>query len=227
MCLVDVSRSMVEVEGRLGHIQTYLKELANQVEGSRMGIILFGEEAFTFVPLTWDQQVLQEMIDRIQPGWVPADGTSIGNAIALALHRLEASQATAPYIMIFTDGGNNRSLIAPVNAAQLASTRQVPISAFIWRPHPDSLHQVRQLAQDSLTWMQISAPYDGQVRFIPHSNPLAPNVFELPQEGAGEGIGRGFRQVVDRYPPFLLAAIIFLLVSWGVRYSSWANPLEM
>ena len=226
-CLVDVSKSMVEVEGRLAHIRTYLKTLLDRDQGSRMGIILFGEEAFTFVPLTWDQQVLKEMIGRIQPGWVPAEGTSIGNAIALALHRLEASRATAPYLLIFSDGGNNRSLIAPVNAAQLATTKQVPISAFIWRPHPDSLGQVQQLAKDSITWEGITAPYQGHTLFIPYSQPIAPNLFSLPEKRVGEGKEKGFRRVEDRYPPFLLAAILLLLFSWGIRSSSWANPLEM
>lgn len=226
MCLIDVSRSMVEVEGRLSHVRTYLKALIDREESSRMGIILFGEEAFTFVPMTWDKGVLDEMIDRIQPGWVPAEGTSIGNAIALALHRLEASQAAAPYLLIFSDGGNNRSLIAPAQAAQLAHTRQVPLSACIWRPHPDSLHQVEQLGRDSLTWRELTAPYGGQTLFIPHLKPID-TMLSMLEESAGEGIERGFRRVQDRYPFFLFAAIVFLLISWGIRYSSWANPLEL
>lgn len=227
LCLVDVSKSMVEVEGRLSHIRTYLQFFVDQQEENRMGIILFGEEAFTFVPLTWDKQVLKEMIDRIQAGWVPDEGTSIGNAIALALHRFEASKATAPYILLFSDGGNNRSLIAPLSAARLAASKQVPLSAFIWKPHPDSLLQVERVAQDVDTWNEITAANGGRTHFLPHLEPISNKMFTLPSKGLGEGTERGYRRVEDRYPSFLLVAIILLLVSWGIRSSSWANPLEM
>ncbi len=229
ICLIDMSQSMVEVEGRISSIQTYLISLLESFDGDRMGIILFGEEAFTYVPITWDSKALQELIARIKPGMIPAGGTSIGNAIALGLRRLESSQSNSPSLLLFSDGGNNRSLIAPMSASRMAAEKEVPLTAIIWRPNPDSLRLRQNMARDSLTWTQMTELGGGRTYFLPFASDI-PRDISIHLASDGDSLNRkelNFRRVKELYPNLLFGAFILLSLSFLFRYSSWSNPLEM
>lgn len=50
------------------------------------------------------------------------DGTAIGNGLATAVNRLRESQAKSKVVILLTDGVNNSGQIAPLTAADIAST---------------------------------------------------------------------------------------------------------
>jgi len=55
------------------------------------------------------------------------DGTAIGEGLATAVNRLKGSEAKSKVIILLTDGVNNRGLVAPVTAAEIAKTYGVRV----------------------------------------------------------------------------------------------------
>ena len=69
---------------RMTLLKGVLDRFVQQLVGDRIGIIVFGDEAYTLVPLTRDQTLLRRMLPRIQATMV-GRFNSVGEAIALAV----------------------------------------------------------------------------------------------------------------------------------------------
>jgi len=136
---LDASGSMNALDGQLEGARVTRLELARAVvsefvrqrEGDRIGIITFGQHAFTQSPLTADHRLVQAAIQRIEVG-VAGDQTALGEAIGLATRRLRAPGAPPDAertLVLFTDGRHNSGQLAPETAAQIARMEGVRIHA--------------------------------------------------------------------------------------------------
>jgi len=94
--------------------------------GSHFGIVAFAGNAFTFVPITDDRQLVTSMLSRVQVGIADA-GTAIGDALALALKQIREGHGPRPIVMLFTDGESERGQVRPREALALAKELQVPL----------------------------------------------------------------------------------------------------
>src|SRR5205814_3556094 len=94
--------------------------LIQRRQDDRIGIVTFGVRAATRVPITYDRNVAQTILDRAEVG-ENGDGTAIGHAIATAVNRLRTSTSRSRVIILVTDGVNNAGSIEPMTAAQLAA----------------------------------------------------------------------------------------------------------
>src|SRR6267143_3561899 len=89
-------------------------------QDDRIGIVTFGVRAATRVPITYDRDIAQAILDKAQIG-ENGDGTAIGHAIATSVNRLRSSKTRSRIIILVTDGVNNAGSIEPMAAAQLAA----------------------------------------------------------------------------------------------------------
>ena len=87
----------------------------------RIGLVVFAGESFTQSPLTTDKASLLNILGTVRSGMID-DGTAIGNGLATAVNRLRESQAKSKVVILLTDGVNNSGQIAPLTAADIAST---------------------------------------------------------------------------------------------------------
>lgn len=134
MLAVDVSGSMVyqdlRVQGeqvdRLTAIKHVLHEFIERRNGDRMGLILFGTQAYLQTPLTFDRVTLRQLLDEAQIG-IAGKATAIGDAIGLALKRLQDRPNESKVLVLLTDGANTAGEIAPLQAAQLAAQKGLKI----------------------------------------------------------------------------------------------------
>ena len=121
---LDSSGSMAAEDFRPRNRFAVAKELIGTFiqrrQDDRIGIVTFGVRAATRVPITFDRDVAQSILDRAEVG-ENGDGTAIGHAIATAVNRLRTSKARTRLIILVTDGVNNSGSIDPLVAAQLAS----------------------------------------------------------------------------------------------------------
>ncbi|MCB9673585.1 MAG: VWA domain-containing protein [Alphaproteobacteria bacterium] len=104
--------------------------MAEFVEGrphDRIGVVVFGEEAFTQVPLTLDHQTLVDSLRQIEIGVAGAKGTAIGSALAVASKRLKDLEAPDRVVILLTDGQNNAGRITPVQAAEAAAALDITV----------------------------------------------------------------------------------------------------
>jgi Ca-activated chloride channel family protein len=94
---------------RLEKIKYELKKVVEAFNSDRIGIIIFGSEAFMQCPLTFDQNALNLFIETMNTNLVPVAGTDFGPALRMALRKLEedkdkASQAKSKVIILISDG---------------------------------------------------------------------------------------------------------------------------
>ncbi len=94
--------------------------------GDRIGLILFGEQAYLQTPLTFDRQTVATLLKESTIG-LAGDRTAIGDAIGLALKRTSPGEARRQVLILLTDGANNAGQVAPLKAAELAASQGLKI----------------------------------------------------------------------------------------------------
>jgi Ca-activated chloride channel family protein len=109
--LVDLSRSMDAPDiapTRLQKARAELATLINRFQADRIGLIVFGADAYVQCPLTYDQSALQLFLSTLQTTLVPTGATDLAPPLELVLNRLNklpstaTSRATA--IVLVSDG---------------------------------------------------------------------------------------------------------------------------
>jgi Ca-activated chloride channel family protein len=127
---LDSSGSMAAEDFRPRNRFSVAKELIGNFisrrQDDRIGIVTFGVRAVTRVPITYDRDIAQSILDRAEVG-ENGDGTAIGHAIATAVNRLRTSHSRSRVIILATDGVNNSGSIDPLVAASLAAKFGVKI----------------------------------------------------------------------------------------------------
>jgi Ca-activated chloride channel family protein len=124
MLVMDVSGSMLAEDLKPNRLEASKNVAASFINGrpnDNIGLVVFSGESFTQCPLTTDHAVLLNLFKDIRSGMIQ-DGTAIGLGLANAVSRIKDSQAKSRVIILLTDGSNNMGEIAPVTAAEIAST---------------------------------------------------------------------------------------------------------
>jgi Ca-activated chloride channel family protein len=141
---VDTSGSMRALDAEVAGEWRRRLDLAREVvsrfaaerasEGDRVGVVVFGDTAFTLCPLTSDAALVAAALDRIEAG-MAGEATALGDALALAVKRAaggSAGDAEAPLaaalreplegrlVVLLTDGRSNAGSVAVDVAAALA-----------------------------------------------------------------------------------------------------------
>ncbi len=116
MICIDLSKSMDAFDiqpTRLEKIKFEMKRLVEAFNSDRIGVIIFGSEAFMQCPLTYDQNALNLFIETINSSLVPTSGTDFGPPLTMALQKLEEdkdkasgppTQAKSRVIILISDG---------------------------------------------------------------------------------------------------------------------------
>ncbi len=134
MLAVDISGSMQTRDFRLGarvvDRLTATKAVATQFiekrEGDRIGLVLFGRQAYLQTPLTFDVQTVNTLLLEAEVGFAGKE-TAIGDAIGLALKRLRDGPESDRVLILLTDGANTAGEIEPIKAAELAATEDLRV----------------------------------------------------------------------------------------------------
>lgn len=111
---------------RLTVVKDVVAEFIENREADRMGMIVFGAEAFTQCPITLDHDILFSFLDKLKIG-MAGDATAIGSAIGISVKRLKDLKSKSKVIILLTDGRNNAGKITPLQAAELAKTFGIKI----------------------------------------------------------------------------------------------------
>ena len=127
LCL-DTSGSMRALDffidqervNRLEAVKQVVHDFISKREHDRIGLIVFGEKAFTQCPLTMDKGLLLNLVDSMKIG-MAGDSTAIGLAVALGAKRLKNIKAKSKILILLTDGRNNAGGINPLQAAEAAA----------------------------------------------------------------------------------------------------------
>jgi Ca-activated chloride channel family protein len=140
---LDASPSMEALDGELGGRRASRLELAQEALSQfiaarptdRIGLVVFGEHAFSAAPPSLDHAQLRAALRRVRAG-VVGDATALGEALALATRRLRLAQPQPGAagerrraIVLITDGRHNAGALAPETAAAIAAREGVRVHA--------------------------------------------------------------------------------------------------
>ncbi len=137
---IDLSGSMESEDfeksgeriNRLQAIKPVIQAFIERRPTDRIGIVLFAGRAYTMAPLTFDHDWLARQLTRVRIGLIE-DGTAIGDGLGVALTRLEqakrdrAGKRIGAFVVVLTDGANNRGALQPMQAAEIAKSRGIPV----------------------------------------------------------------------------------------------------
>ncbi len=136
MLAVDISESMrqadYELDGqavsRLAAVQSVAAEFIERREQDRLGLILFGTQAYLQTPMTFDATTVATMLRDSVVG-LAGQQTAIGDAIGLAVKRLREQPEGQRILVLLTDGDNTAGVLDPLEAANLAAQAGVRVYA--------------------------------------------------------------------------------------------------
>ncbi len=134
MLAVDISVSMGDKDmlvedrylDRITVVKYVVGEFVKRRKGDRLGLILFGTEAFMFSPLTFDLSTVDKLLQETQIGFAGGK-TAIGDAIGLAIKRLRDRPESQRILILLTDGANTAGELQPRHAANLAEQAGIKI----------------------------------------------------------------------------------------------------
>jgi Ca-activated chloride channel homolog len=134
MLCLDTSGSMRALDfkiddepvSRLTAVKKVVSDFIRKRKSDRIGMVVFGEEAFTQSPLTMDKGLLLGLVEKIEIG-MAGDRTAIGSAIAIGGKRLKDLKANSRILILLTDGRNNAGDITPDAAAEAVRVLGVKI----------------------------------------------------------------------------------------------------
>lgn len=110
MIALDVSNSMLAQDirpDRLSRAKQSISKLIDQLEGDRIGIIVFAGNAYTQLPITTDYAAAKLFLSTINTEIVPRQGTAIGEALTLATGAFSQDDKHNKAIIVITDGENH------------------------------------------------------------------------------------------------------------------------
>ena len=134
MLVLDVSNSMRALDfiydgqriDRLTVLKNVVRDFIDRRSGDRIGLIVFGSEAYTQCPLTLDKNTLKGYLKLIQPG-IAGGETAIGDGIGIALKHLKEIKGKSKVVVLVSDGENNAGLLSPPAAAKISKDLGIKI----------------------------------------------------------------------------------------------------
>lgn len=131
---VDVSGSMrlrdFSLRGRrvtrLDATKVVAGDFIERREGDRVGLILFGRQAYLQTPLTFDRATVTQLLQESFIGMAGSE-TAIGDAIGIAIKRLRSNEVEKKTLILLTDGANTAGAVDPLKAAELAAIEGLTI----------------------------------------------------------------------------------------------------
>ncbi|HQF40423.1 MAG TPA: VWA domain-containing protein [Opitutaceae bacterium] len=137
---IDVSGSMLSEDyerggtrmNRLDALRPVLDAFIQRRPNDRIGLVVFAGRAYTLSPLTFDHDWLRRQTERLKVGLIE-DGTAIGDGLGVALTRLEqakreqSGKRLGAFVVLLTDGVNNKGALEPLQSAAIAKGRGIPV----------------------------------------------------------------------------------------------------
>lgn len=134
MVVLDISGSMREPDFELNGrrvtrwdaVQAVADSFIKKRKGDRVGVVLFGERAYLYAPLTFDLKTVSDLLKEADVGMAGTQ-TAIGDALGLALKTMIDVPAQSKVIVLLSDGAANAGRMRPLEAAEIAAKSGVKV----------------------------------------------------------------------------------------------------
>jgi Ca-activated chloride channel family protein len=235
--VLDLSGSMAEtdlVPNRLEAAKAVIQGFVRRRASDRIGLVVFGRDAFTHIPLTLDHGTFLRMLGELQLGIIDGKGTAIGNGVGVGLNRLRRSDAKSRVMILLTDGDNNAGNISPLQAAKYAQAMGVKIYTILAGAHdgqdPNSpgagaQQQMRELQPrqpvNPQLLEQLASMTGGTPYLATDTRALAQRFQNILEELEKSRIRDRGILYGELYQRFLLVAFMLLVLEITLRLTRW------
>ena len=234
MLAMDVSTSMLAEDLRPNRIEAAKSVAAEFIAGrpnDNIGLTIFAGEAFTQCPMTTDHASLLNLLQNVRTDIAASgliqDGTAVGMGLANAVSRLKNSKAKSKVVILLTDGSNNMGDLSPMTAAQIAKSLGIRVYTIgvgtnKVAPYPmpvaGGVQYVNMPVEiDTNTLREIAATTDGNFYRATNNAELKKIYKDIDKLEKTRMNVTKFSKKYEAYEPFVLAAIICLLLEIVLR----------
>ena len=231
MMALDISGTMLGEDlkpNRLEAAKAVATDFVLARSNDQIGLVVFAGESFTQCPLTTDHAVLVNLFQSVRFGMIE-DGTAIGLGLANAVNRMKDSPTKSKVVILLTDGSNNRGDIDPITAAEIAKTFNIRVYAIGVGSYnqevPVPVHtpygvQYRTMNSefDETTLRNIAQMTGGEYFRATDNNSLRAIYQQIDQLEKTKIRVREYSKRTEHFAPFLLAALLCLLMEGIIRY---------
>ncbi len=241
MLVLDLSSSMLCEDykdglksiNRLQAVKPVLSAFINKRDNDRIGLVAFAGQAYTVAPLTFDHRWLSSQTSRLSIGLIE-DGTAIGDAIGVALSRLQegakerSGEREGAFAILLTDGANTAGSIEPVAAAELAADNRIAVytigagrDGIVSMPRFNARNErigtVRVPSQtDEPTLKEIARITGGEFHRADNSNTIRDAFDSIDQTRKIEFESHQYSVTTELFPYVSIAASIMLFAALGI-----------
>lgn len=228
---IDVSTSMLAQDiapSRLEKAKHEMRRLLSKLRGDRVALVAFSGAAVIECPLTLDYGAAELFLDVLEPGLVSKPGTSLSAAIKTSLMAFQETSPAGKAIVLITDGEDHLARVT--EAAEEAKQRGVIIHTIgIGTPQgvpipmgerggefkKDDQGNVVVTRLDEATLEQIASLTGGVYqRCTSSGEPMDAVIGAISGLEKGELGSKKFTQYEHRYQPFVLLALILLIIEF-------------
>lgn len=233
LCM-DVSGSMGSRDIQPSRMEA-AKEVAEEFVRSRpvdrIGLVIFSGESFTQCPVTTDRNTLITQIQNLESRRYLTDGTVIGEGLATAVDRLSQSSGKSKVIILLTDGKEDppeTRLIDPLTALEIAKSKGVKVYTIGMSAGPSSVQEITNRPSgknpavdflDEELLRKIAIETGGQYFRARDKDALKETYRQIDQLEKSKVEVTTNRRYEERFLPFVLAALLFLLIEMLLRYT--------
>ncbi len=226
---LDLSRSMGATDIRPTRFEAMLAvvdDFVSKRRGDRIGVVIFGREAFTLLPPTTDEEAVRTTVSELRIGAIDGRGTAIGNALGTALNRLRRSDAKSKVVVLLTDGENNAGNLTPEQATAAAEALGVRVYTILMGRRRAARIRTGRDPFGRPLWEQGDFPVNPEL-LQKMARRTGGEFFHAADRSSLE---RSFHRILDQlekteieeperfygelYPPFAAAGWILLLLEW-------------
>jgi Ca-activated chloride channel family protein len=127
---LDVSNSMLVEDvkpNRLMRAKHAIRSLMAQLQGDRIGLVVFAGAAFLQCPMTSDYSAMELFLDGVDTETVGTQGTAISEALQTAMKAFQKNRQEHKIVVLITDGEDHQD--DPVAVARELSSQGIRVYA--------------------------------------------------------------------------------------------------
>lgn len=258
MIALDVSNSMLAEDlqpNRLESAKLLISKLIDRLKNDRLGIVIFGGQAYTQLPITTDYGAAKLFLNTINTNMIPTQGTAIGAAIELATESFDLNSSTSKTIFVITDGENfeDDAEGAAESAAKeditvhtigMGSSKGAPIPIYKRRKQSgfkkdkEGNPVVTKLNEEMLTqiasagegvYVRAKRNDAGGAEVINPTAVLKPIFAQIDKMDKTEYDSKVYSDFEDRFQYFLALALFFLLIEFllSEKKNKWLASINI
>jgi len=157
--VLDLSRSMLVEDiypNRISKAKLLIGSILTASSQRLFSLVIYANTAHTVIPLTYDKNVIRQVLKSIEPNMLPVEGSNFQSGLELAFSILKTSKVKDKSVILVSDGDFNQNEIInykseiPVNVFGLGSQEGEAIPAktggwlnFEGRPVISRLNEVK------------------------------------------------------------------------------------